>query len=90
LALCALESAEQPGDSFLDTTHKSFTWSAGLGLERSFARSWRVGIGYLFTDAGEAELKSRYDDNSLSVDDLFIHQAQLQVTYVLCGMCRPK
>jgi len=78
---------EVPRDPFKNTMHNSFTWSVGLGIERSLGNSLRLGLGYLYTDAGKAKLDAINTDESLTVDNLSINQALLQVTYVMCGLC---
>ena len=80
------QNGEQTRNTFQDTTTNSFTWSAGVGIERSLGDSWRVGVGYLYTDAGEAKLEAVNSNDNLTIDDLSIHQALLQVTYLLCGL----
>ena len=71
-----------------NNTQRDFTWSAGAGIERSFGSSWRVGLGYLFTDAGKAaQLNTTDGAVSLETENLYINQALLQVSYILCSLC---
>ena len=47
-----------------------------------FGKHVRVGIGYLYTDAGKAELDAIDSDDSLKTESIGINQLLLQLTYL--------
>ena len=71
--------------AFRSNTQIGLSYTAGLGLEYSFCRNWRAGLGYEFADWGPSSL-SRAPGQSLntglSLSHWFSHALQLSVTFI--------
>jgi opacity protein-like surface antigen len=71
-----------PASDYLEgETSTQFTWSVGAGVERELTDNWRVGLGYLYTDAGSAELKSKVTGDTLE-QKFSTQQLVLQINYI--------
>lgn len=69
-------------DLFESTNEADFSFSVGLGIEREITENWRWGLGYLYTDAGDANLKATRTGEELS-HELHIQEVMLQLNLML-------
>jgi opacity protein-like surface antigen len=67
---------------FKDTDNVALTWSVGAGVEREIYEDVRLGLSYLYTDAGRSKLDSRKSDESLTIDHLSLNQIILEASYI--------
>ncbi|MBA2710813.1 MAG: porin family protein [Tatlockia sp.] len=51
-----LISAALPNPNFGDNTKTAFSYTVGVGLQKSINTHWQVGVGYEFADWGKSEL----------------------------------
>ncbi len=73
---------EVPRNPFKDTTTTAFAWSLGVGIEKEIYENIRLGLAYLYTDAGQAELDAIKSSDSLTIDNLSINQILFDASYI--------
>ncbi|MGA2655380.1 MAG: hypothetical protein ABSF18_05330, partial [Gammaproteobacteria bacterium] len=81
------ETTTSPGELprtnlFNGTTQTQFVYSLGAGIEREIADDWRVGLGYLFTDAGDSTLSAQNTGQQWN-QEVQLQEVLLQVSYIL-------
>jgi len=74
--------------AFSNHTQTNFTYAVGPGIDVSLTKSFRVGVGYRFTDLGSANTGSGQLDtipisNTLKQSHLYANQILAQFTYTL-------
>ncbi|CDZ76346.1 Opacity protein antigens [Legionella massiliensis] len=70
--------------SFVDHTQTSFTYTAGVGLQKSFCQHWSFGVGYEFADWGQSKLSRSIAQSMGSgpkLSHLYTHQLQFSLSY---------
>lgn len=73
---------EVPRNPFKDTTTTAFAWSVGVGIEKEIYEHIRLGLAYLYTDAGQAELNAIKSGDSLTIENLSINQILFEASYI--------
>ncbi|MFI4957071.1 MAG: outer membrane protein [Gammaproteobacteria bacterium] len=67
-------------DLFSGTTQANFTYGVGFGIERALGKQWRVGLGYLYTHAGNAILENNNTGDHLEQQVQF-QELLLQISF---------
>ena len=73
--------------AFSNHTQTNFTYAVGPGIDVSLTQSFRVGVGYRFTDLGSSNTGSGQIDmipisNTLNQSHLYANQILAQFTYI--------
>ncbi len=81
------ETSSTPGELtrehlFNGTTQTDFVYSIGAGIEREIIDDLRIGIGYLFTDAGDSVLTAQNTGQDWK-QEVQLQEVLLQLSYIL-------
>jgi len=72
--------------NFASNTETAFTYTVGIGLQKTINLHWAVGLGYEFSDWGNSELArapGQTVNSGLQQPHTYVNAAQLNVTYVI-------
>lgn len=78
--------AEIAPPKFTPNTETSFSYTVGIGLQKTWSENWQLGIGYEFADWGNSHLgraSGQTLNQGLSLNHLYAHQLQFTVSYVV-------
>lgn len=67
------------------STSVGFTYSVGLGVQKTFYKYWQLGVGYEFADLGKSLIGPSQPPLSirgLQLTHLYIHQLQFGISYL--------
>lgn len=70
---------------FNPRTLASFSYTLGVGLQKSFSNHWAFGAGYEFADWGRSQLARAFDqtlDTGLRLNHVYTHQLQISLTFI--------
>ncbi|MDA9271943.1 outer membrane beta-barrel protein [bacterium] len=73
-----------PAPAFRDHTRTSFSYTAGIGIQKSLNPNWQVGIGYELADWGSSSLSNAPGqtlNSGLSLGHLYTHELQFSLSY---------
>lgn len=76
------EQLTPPG--FGDHTQTSFTYTAGVGLQKAVTQQWSFGVGYEFADWGKSKLShsiAQSVNSGPKLNHLYTHQLQFSLSY---------
>ena len=70
---------------FIANTTSAFTYTIGVGIQKSFNTHWQAGVGYEFADWGQSSLDAALGqalNSGLSLNHLYTNQLQFSLNYV--------
>lgn len=71
--------------NFKSNSETTFTYTLGIGLQRSLTQNWQVGLGYEFADWGQSHLNrasSQTMNSGLSLNHVYTNGLMFNVTYI--------
>lgn len=74
-----------PNSNFTDNTTTAFTYTLGIGVQKSINDHWQIGAGYEFADWGKSELgpaSGQTMNSGLTLNHLYTNEVLLNLTYV--------
>lgn len=74
-----------PNANFNNHTETTFTYTLGVGIQKTISKHWHAGLGYEFADWGKSELgraPSQTLSSRLNLNHLYTNGAILNLTYV--------
>jgi len=78
-------SEEVPAPAFTANTNAAFSYTLGIGLQKSLSANWQLGVGYEFADWGSYDLGAASGqtlNQGLSLDHVYVQQLQFTVIYI--------
>ncbi len=78
-------SAEIPAPNFTNNTTTTFSYTLGIGLQKTFYTHYQIGVGYEFDDWGKSNLSAaplQSENQGLSLQHLYAHQLQFTIGYI--------
>lgn len=79
-------SQEVPAPAFKSNTKASFSYTLGIGLQKSFTPQFQAAIGYEFSDWGKTQFShatGQTVNKGLSLNHVYAQQLQLSVFYLV-------
>lgn len=75
-----------PGPGFASHNSTTFTYTVGIGLQKTISQHFQAGIGYEFADWGQYNLglaREQTLNSSLGLNHVYAHQLQFSLSYVV-------
>lgn len=75
-----------PTPAFRDNTTMAFTYTLGIGLQKSLNDNWQFGVGYEFADWGKSKLSrapGQTVNSGLHLNHLYTNELQFSLSYVV-------
>jgi len=79
-------SEEVPAPAFQSNTTTTFSYTLGIGIQKSFTPQLQAAIGYEFADWGKTQLSrapGQTLNQGLTLDHLYAHQLQLSLFFLV-------
>lgn len=71
--------------NFASNTKTSFSYTLGVGIQKTLSPHWQVGMGYEFADWGQSQLNrasSQTLNSGLSLNHLYTNGVLFNLTYL--------
>ena len=76
---------EVPAPSFQSHTTTAFTYTAGVGMQKTLNRHWQVGLGYLFSDWGKSQFSAAPGqtlNTAPSLSHIYVNSVLFNLSYL--------
>lgn len=77
------EAVENP--NFASSTKTAFSYTLGVGVQKSLTKNWQIGMGYEFADWGRSQLgraTGQTLNSGLALSHLYVNGILLNITYI--------
>ncbi len=77
---------EVPAPAFTSNTQTAFTYTLGVGVQKTFYSKWQVGIGYEFADWGQSNLgraPGQTLNDGLGLRHIYTNELQFSLSYLI-------
>ncbi len=74
-----------PNANFTNHTTTAFTYTLGIGVQKTLSEHWQTGIGYEFTDWGKSQLGRAEDqtlNSGIALNHLYTNGLLLNLSYI--------
>lgn len=76
---------EVAAPDFQSNTTTSFTYTAGIGVQKALNQHWQMGVGYLFSDWGKSRLAAapgQTMNSGLALSHLYVNSVLFNLSYL--------